>query len=214
MSAHRARKSSRASNLPAMARLRRLRRTELPTDTVRLARYLIGKTLVHSTRGGVLVSGRIVETEAHPPGDPSGHAFRGKRFAVSGARIRLRLLLLRILVHDERQQRACGHRRRCPHSRARAAGRDRSHGATAGRRAAPRPRSGAGARRCRDGHRPSLRWPRPLRTALPLAGRRPPAPRRPRRVTPDRHHPCRPSPSLILRAGEPLRQPIKSIAGY
>jgi DNA-3-methyladenine glycosylase len=61
-----------------VARLRRLRRAELPADTLRLARYLIGKTLVHSTRGGVLVSGRIVETEAYPPGDPSGHAFRGK----------------------------------------------------------------------------------------------------------------------------------------
>ena len=63
---------------PAAAKLRRLRRAELPADTVRLARYLIGKTLVHSTRGGVLASGRIVETEAYPPGDPSGHAFRGK----------------------------------------------------------------------------------------------------------------------------------------
>ena len=41
MSAHRARKSSRASNLPAVARLRRLRRTELPAGTMRLARYLI-----------------------------------------------------------------------------------------------------------------------------------------------------------------------------
>lgn len=73
-----ARKNSGASNPPVVAGLRRLRRTELPADTVRLARYLIGKTLVHSTRGGVVVSGRIVETEAYPPGDPSGHAFRGK----------------------------------------------------------------------------------------------------------------------------------------
>ncbi len=51
---------------------------DLPADTVRLARYLIGKTFVRVTRGGALVSGRIVETEAYPPGDPSGHAFRGK----------------------------------------------------------------------------------------------------------------------------------------
>ena len=58
MSAHRARKSSRASNLPAVARLRRLRRAAPPADTVRLARYLIGKTLVHSTRGG---SPQVVE---------------------------------------------------------------------------------------------------------------------------------------------------------
>jgi DNA-3-methyladenine glycosylase len=72
------RKKSRAANAPAAAKLRRLRRAELPADTVRLARYLIGKTLVHSTRRGVVASGRIVETEAYPPGDPSGHAFRGK----------------------------------------------------------------------------------------------------------------------------------------
>jgi DNA-3-methyladenine glycosylase len=71
-------KTSRATAAPAAARLGRLLRDDLPADTVRLARYLIGKTLVHSTRGGVLVSGRIVETEAYPPGDPSGHAYRGK----------------------------------------------------------------------------------------------------------------------------------------
>jgi len=68
---------SRNARRVVTTRLRRLRREELPRDTVRLARYLIGKTLVHVTRGGRVVSGRIVETEAYPPRDPSGHAFRG-----------------------------------------------------------------------------------------------------------------------------------------
>ncbi len=60
----------------ATLRIRRLRRAELPTDTNDLARYLIGKTLVHDLPR-VRLSGRIVETEAYPVGDAAGHAFGG-----------------------------------------------------------------------------------------------------------------------------------------
>ena len=42
-----------------------------------MARYLIGKVLVHDV-GSVRLSGRIVETEAYPVGDAAGHAFIGK----------------------------------------------------------------------------------------------------------------------------------------
>jgi DNA-3-methyladenine glycosylase len=44
---------------------------------VELARYLVGKVVVHDTDGGRL-SGRIVETEAYPVGDSAGHSFRGE----------------------------------------------------------------------------------------------------------------------------------------
>ena len=57
--------------------LRRLSRASVPIDTVELARYLIGKVIVHDTASGRL-SGRIVETEAYPVGDAAGHAFRGR----------------------------------------------------------------------------------------------------------------------------------------
>ena len=45
--------------------------------TAELAQYLIGKTIVR-TLGRNKMSGRIVETEAYPPGDSSGHAYRGQ----------------------------------------------------------------------------------------------------------------------------------------
>jgi DNA-3-methyladenine glycosylase len=58
------------------AAIRRLHRDELPHATVALTRFLIGKVVVHDLPEGRL-SGRIVEAEAYPPGDPAGHHFRG-----------------------------------------------------------------------------------------------------------------------------------------
>ena len=60
----------------ALIPIRRLRRIELPADTVALARFLIGKIVVRELPGVRLI-GRIVETEAYPQRDPAAHHFRG-----------------------------------------------------------------------------------------------------------------------------------------
>jgi DNA-3-methyladenine glycosylase len=58
-------------------KIARLKRSELPRSTRALARYLIGKTLVHDLRG-VRLAGRIVETEAYLVGDAAAHSFGGE----------------------------------------------------------------------------------------------------------------------------------------
>lgn len=65
-----------------------LARDELPVDTIELARFMVGKCLVHDSRQG-RVSGRLVETEAYPIGDSTSHAYRGLR-PYNGALFRAR----------------------------------------------------------------------------------------------------------------------------
>src|ERR1700761_91985 len=55
-----------------------LHRNDLPLDTVELARYMVGKYVVHDLPEG-RISGRIVETEAYPLGDSTTHSFIGRR---------------------------------------------------------------------------------------------------------------------------------------
>lgn len=54
-----------------------LARADLPCASVPLARFLIGKLLVRKCSAGLRV-GRIVETEAYPPGDEACHARSGR----------------------------------------------------------------------------------------------------------------------------------------
>src|ERR1700733_5983093 len=65
-----------SANKREMVSIPRLRRGQLPSATIALARFLIGKVIVRELPTG-RISGRIVETEAYPPRDPASHHFRG-----------------------------------------------------------------------------------------------------------------------------------------
>lgn len=57
--------------------IRLLRRADLPADTLELARFMVGKFLVHDLPEG-RISARLVETEAYPVGDSTSYAYRGR----------------------------------------------------------------------------------------------------------------------------------------
>jgi DNA-3-methyladenine glycosylase len=56
--------------------IERISRHTVPSDTVSLARFLLGKVLVRQFARGTS-AGRIVETEAYLQHDPACHGFRG-----------------------------------------------------------------------------------------------------------------------------------------
>ena len=57
--------------------LRPIHRSDLPSGTIALARFLIGKVLVRED-GASFLTGRIVETEGYPPGDGAAHHRSGR----------------------------------------------------------------------------------------------------------------------------------------
>jgi len=69
--------AARSGPAAASPRLRPLARAALPRDAVAMARYMLGKVLVHDLPEG-RVAGRIVETEAYPLGDAASYAYRGR----------------------------------------------------------------------------------------------------------------------------------------